>query len=229
MVSKYYKKEILESYDFLVFPINIGGLHWCIVVIDMWNQKIFYYDPLHSGAKREAAITNIKLFLTVTSTARMRLVKFGPRQFVCDFMVCWENQFILQTDGAGCGVFILMYAGTKLGLISISRTKKENEIVRTIIAYELLQSCIISDKREENVERSCKVMSLFRQEKGVSITLHCMTVGLKPKEFVWLLNNQVVFRNQTPKFQITQDNAGTYIRKLNYDDGTSLQSLPLYS
>ena len=226
MVSKYYKKEILESYDFLVFPINIGGLHWCIVVIDMWNQKIFYYDPLHSGVKREAAITNIKFFLTVTSTARMRLVKFGPRQFVSDFMVCWENQFILQTDGAGCGVFILMYAGTKLGLISISRTKKENEIVRTIFAYELLQSCIISDKREENVERSCKVMSLFRQEKGVSITLHCMTVGLKPKEFVWLLNNQVVFRNQTPKFQITQDNAGTYICKLNYDDGTSLQSLP---
>ena len=44
---KYYRNEIFESYDFIVLPINTGDLHWCVLVVDTWNQKIFYYDPLH--------------------------------------------------------------------------------------------------------------------------------------------------------------------------------------
>ena len=59
ILIKYYRNEIFESYDFIVFPINIGDLHWCVVVVDMWNQKIFYYDPLHKGATNAVVISNI--------------------------------------------------------------------------------------------------------------------------------------------------------------------------
>mgnify|MGYP002803810279 CR=1 FL=1 len=202
ILIKYYRNEIFESYDFIVFPINIGDQHWCVVVVDMWNQKIFYYDPLHTGATNLSVISNIVVFLTMSSTARGRLAKFDCKKFVTDFAVCSESHFPLQTDGASCGVFILLYVSNKIGLISTSRTKKTNDAVRTIIGYELLKNCIVCDEMKENFERSCQVMSLLRQENGRNATLHCMTVGVKPENFQWVVNNKVIFKSQTPNIYL---------------------------
>ncbi len=101
--------------------------------------------------------------------------------------------------------------------------KKESNIVRTIIAYELLHSCIICKDKSENLERSCKVMSLFRQENGGNAILHCMTVGAQLNEFEWVVV-KVAFRDQTAKFKMTQARVGTYVCKLNYDDEKQVQS-----
>ena len=46
-------------------------------------------------------------------------------------------------------------------------------------------------------------MSLFRQEDGRNATVHCMTVGVKPKNFNWVVNDKVIFKSQTPKFKMT--------------------------
>ena len=181
IATQYFKNHIFESYDFIVFPVNVGDMHWCVIVVDMWNQKIFYYDPLKTGAINESAITNITFFLTIFSTARNRSVEFDSKRFVTDFTICWESQFPLQTDDTSCGVFILMYIGTKLGLIGITRTRRDIENIRTIIAYELLQNCIVGDESETNARRSCKVMSLLRQENSSNAILHCMTVGGWPE------------------------------------------------
>ena len=80
ILIKYYRNEIFESYDFIVFPINIGDLHWCVVVVDMWNQKIFYYDPLQ-GATNAVVISNVRFFLTMSSTVRGHLAKFDSKKF----------------------------------------------------------------------------------------------------------------------------------------------------
>ena len=225
IATQYFKNHIFESYDFIVFPVNIGDMHWCVIVVDMWNQKIFYYDPLKTGAINESAITNITFFLTIFSTARNRLVEFDSKRFVTDFTICWESEFPLQTDDTSCGVFILMYVGTKLGLIGITRTRRDIENIRTIIAYELLQNCIVGDESETNARRSCKVMSLLRQENGSNAILHCMTVGGWPERFEWLKNTKIVFTNQTPKFKMTESMIGKYICKLYYNDGDVIQSL----
>ena len=226
MVSKHYRREIFESYDFLVFPINIGDLHWCVVVVDMWDQEICYYDPLITGSMNESAVKNITFFLKLMSTARKRLAKFESKQFVSDFTVCWEDKFPLQTDGESCGVFILMYVGTKLGITSTCRVKKRNEIVRILIAYELLQSRNICTERIETEQNSCKVMSLFSQDEGGKVILHCMVVGIKPKEFAWIFNDKIVFRIQTPTFKLTKAREGMYVCRIYYDNGTTLQSNP---
>ena len=119
---------------------------------------------------------------------------------------------------------MLLYVSNKIGLISISRTKRTNDAVRTIIAYELLKNCILCDEIKENFERSCQVMSLFRQEDGRNATVHCMTVGVKPKNFKWVVNDKVIFKSQTPEFKMTEARAGIYICKLTYDNGKVLQS-----
>ena len=67
-------------------------------------------------------------------------------------------------------------------------------------------------------------MSLFRQEDGRNATVHYMTVGVKPKNFKWVVNDKVIFKSQKPKFEMTKARAGIYICKLTYDDGRVLQS-----
>ena len=93
----------------------------------------------------------------------MRDVKIDSKSFASKFTICWEHEFPSQKDISSCGLFIVMYAGTKLGLINIERLKETNVRLRNIIASELLQCHLEPRKNRENKQPACKVFSSCKQ------------------------------------------------------------------
>ena len=145
-------------------------------------------------------------------------VKIDSKNFASEFTVCWEHEFPSEQDMSSCGLLILMYAGTELGLIIIERWKETNVRLRNIVASELLQCRLEPHKNRENKQPACKVFSSCKQASGGYVILHCKAIGREPKEFQWFFNNEIVSRGQIYKFRITNGQTGTYICKLIYDD-----------
>ena len=38
----------------------------------------------------------------------------------------------------------------------------------------------------------------FQTRGWKNATVHCMTVGVKPKNFKWVVNDKVIFKSETP-------------------------------
>ena len=64
MIIKSRKLIDCESYDYLLIPIHANDIHWTAVIMDIWDKRIYYYDPLGKGLQNETAIKLCKLFFT---------------------------------------------------------------------------------------------------------------------------------------------------------------------
>ena len=64
MIIKSRKLIDFESYDYLLIPIHANDVHWTAVIMDIWDKRIYYYDPLGKGFQNETAIKLCKLFFT---------------------------------------------------------------------------------------------------------------------------------------------------------------------
>ena len=138
MISKFHRDKIFESYDCHVIPINsMDGHHWCIVYNDVWKQTIYYYDPMQKGMQDVTATKLIKFYFNLLYEFRSYEVDVASKRFITAFDVCWESSFPLQNDHSSCGVYVLLYASSKLGLLNVDSKKNSMREIRKTIAVEL--------------------------------------------------------------------------------------------
>ena len=91
------------------------------MIVDIWDKRIYYYDPLGKGFQNETAIKLCKLFFTAFFKWRKTCsIEIGTKSFISGFEVTWEETFPWQNDSASCGVFVLMYMSHKLGLLTFN-------------------------------------------------------------------------------------------------------------
>jgi Ulp1 family protease len=91
--------------DHIVIPINIEGLHWVVVRVDVKGKSIYYYDSRHENG--EAHVDNIFEYLK-----KEHQDKFGeplPNPETWKRFPVVSSLTPRQDGGVDCAVFVCMY------------------------------------------------------------------------------------------------------------------------
>jgi len=98
----------IGSIDRVIIPVNVGNLHWVLVVIDVQARQFQYYDSMH-GVGAAHVLATARRWLSDEVAAR--LGKDVARAWEIEV---WEGEMDLglprQSDGGSCGVFVLAAA-----------------------------------------------------------------------------------------------------------------------
>ena len=106
-----HQKMILEEKDLLFFPINTNNQHWTVVVVDLCNQKLLYYDTLNRGGRGGRAtqvLKSIGRYLDDELVSRYDMTYIPAAQ-------SWPHFYPEESRASGnrqrnacdCGVFVL--------------------------------------------------------------------------------------------------------------------------
>ncbi len=70
-----------EACDYILIPINIQQ-HWTTVIVDIWNKRIFHYDPMVKGIQNEMAIKLFKVLFDMLYKYRKTCdIQIGSKVF----------------------------------------------------------------------------------------------------------------------------------------------------
>jgi len=98
----------IGAVDRVIIPVNVGNLHWVLVVIDVKARRFRYYDSMHGVGAAHVLVTARRWLLDEVAA---RLGKEVAR--ACEIEV-WEGEMDVglprQLDGGSCGVFVLAAA-----------------------------------------------------------------------------------------------------------------------
>ena len=72
--------------------------------------------------------------------------------------------------------------------------------------------------------RECSIPTRYKQWLGKRVVLRCKANGVRPKTFIWKLNNIKVSTAQTYIFTLNNDTTGTYVCQVAHDDGDIVTS-----
>lgn len=93
--SNAFRQKITDSHKFLVFPINIRNVHWCVAIASCETFELFIYDSMGANKLHTLVRKNLVLFL--------ESLKKGT----------WVKKRLIsnpaQKDGVSCGVFICAF------------------------------------------------------------------------------------------------------------------------
>ncbi|WVW81658.1 hypothetical protein I302_103653 [Kwoniella bestiolae CBS 10118] len=100
-VKRWTKKIDLFSKDLVIFPVNIGNMHWTACAINLKEKRIEYYDSMGDfGAHRNGIFRRVRGYLNDEHKER----KKTPFDFEG-----WTEEFNdntpQQDNGSDCGVF----------------------------------------------------------------------------------------------------------------------------
>jgi len=138
-VERWTKNVDIFSKRKVFFPINITGkkfAHWILVVADMENQQVVYYDSLE-GHYNFNIHGNILEYLGYEH--RQKLGKPLPLQ---------DWQFVkgynpIQNNGKDCGVFVCTFAEYLSRDAQFNFSQKNMLSFRKLIAYELMTQQLV--------------------------------------------------------------------------------------
>lgn len=85
----------------IFMPLNVGGAHWALLVIDFSKRKLCYYDSL--SMRPGAEVEKVKAILQ--TLAAKENVSLAKKDWQCVIEKCPQ-----QTNGNDCGVFTCMAA-----------------------------------------------------------------------------------------------------------------------
>jgi len=98
----------IGTVDRVLIPVNVGNLHWVLVVIDVEARRLQYYDSMH-GVGAAHVLETARRWLSDEVTARL-----GEDVARAWEMESWDCVMDIglprQTDGGSCGVFVLAAA-----------------------------------------------------------------------------------------------------------------------
>ena len=228
MLVNYHKRVIFEALEYLIIPINTDDKHWTVVFIDIWMARIFFYDPMYAGSRNETDIGLIKFYFEQFFGCNSYEVKILEKRFVIDFDVIWEKEFACQSDCASCGVYVLMYASHKLGLLNRDPLTDDIYDVRKEFVCELyrgkkfMASAML--KEPHKLKKRCSTASRYKQQVGKKVVLHCYSSYGSKVTFVWSFNGVAVSTSQTYEFLLSKDQEGEYICYVDYGNNVVLKS-----
>jgi sentrin-specific protease 1 len=132
---KDWNKVDLFSHRFVFIPIHMPN-HWCLVVVDIPNCKISYYDS--NGGDNDNCLDTIEQFLKDAhwATKQMDLPKFQKEN---------KNDIPRQTNAYDCGVFVCQFADF------IARNDKAGFTQENIAFLRLQMICEIILFRNQNI------------------------------------------------------------------------------
>ncbi|KAE9358039.1 hypothetical protein PF008_g2869 [Phytophthora fragariae] len=95
------------SAEHAMIPVNCNGNHWCSIMIDFAEQKLFYYDPMESTYKLglRAAAQSIK---SIVPGWQSRTARVQP---------C-ASTLGVRTDSYSCGIYVLVTFEVFSGAVS---------------------------------------------------------------------------------------------------------------
>lgn len=103
--SKKVAGKDIFNLDKVIVPVNISGMHWCLVVISVQEKKIQFYDSMGGGGKRY--LDGLMQYLKDEHMDK----KKTPMDGVDDWkLVVCEPDTPQQENGFDCGVFTCMFA-----------------------------------------------------------------------------------------------------------------------
>ena len=228
MISKFHKKVEFETLDYIIVPINTNNSqHWTVIFIDVWMARIYHYDPMLAGARKETDVKLIKFYFEQFFKCHSYDVEIQQKRFVTDFHVIWEEQFACQNDYSSCGVYVLMYLSHKLYLLNHDPVKVNIADVRKEMAEELhrgkkvVPTSLLNDSI--TVEKKCLSPSRYRQHFGNKVVLHCQS-SESGTTFTWTFQGVAVSSNQIFRFILSKEKVGDYFCYIRYNDGKVLKS-----
>ena len=212
-----------EAYDYLLMPINSNN-HWTAVCVDIWNKRVYYYDPMRKGNKNKTAIKMFKGFFEFFYKYRKTChILVETKRFIIDYDVVWEEIFPSQDDACSCGVFVLMYMSYHLGLLTFIPRVDSISSIRNAMAKELYLG-LKKHPMPMELDKRCISPTTYKQQVGKTVILYCSTSEIEGKKFTWTFNNLKVSNEQIYKFVLTEDKAGDYCCNVACNDGDSRTS-----
>ena len=153
-VQKWTKKVDIFSKRKVFFPINIvkGKFsHWVLVVADMVNQELVYYDSLKEYYNKESHMA-IMEYLGFEHEQKL------GKSFPLDDWKFLKGSNPVQNNGVDCGVFVCIFAEYLSRDVAFNFTQKHILEFRKLIAYEISTKQIFkidvnSNSIEEEINR----------------------------------------------------------------------------
>ena len=91
----------LFSKDLVMFPINIGNMHWTAGIIDLKNKRVEYFDSMGTGGREEEVFDVVMDYLSAEWKD-----KGHPGEFpTSEWTVRIDETAPKQDNGSDCGVF----------------------------------------------------------------------------------------------------------------------------
>jgi len=132
-IKRWTKKVNIFSKSKVFFPINIVQgtfAHWVLVVADMVNKELVYYDSLKDYYYYESLLT-IMEYLWFEHTEKL------GKSFLIDDWKVYKGSNPLQHNGTDCGVFVCTIAEYLSRDAEFNFTQEHMLAFRKLIAYEL--------------------------------------------------------------------------------------------
>lgn len=159
-VAKWVSKMNKFECEKLIFPLHIAHQnHWVLIVADMENRQILWFDPLNVLAHRNAFTNTLKHFLQDEEAKHISNLFGGAEEeaskktsdtaaapnnsnnSTCNTTRAWhivQPHIPKQHNGHDCGVFVLAHALCEIDKRKISFTEEDLIEFRKKIAYSML-------------------------------------------------------------------------------------------
>jgi len=125
----------LAAVDIIVVPLNLGRVHWVLLVIDVANCVFKYCDSFLDGDS-SGAVPHLRDWLK--DEARHQLGQEAASAMHIDDWPLVENEDMPeQLDGCSCGVFALAAAECSAAGVPLSYTQDDMKTLRERIAIDL--------------------------------------------------------------------------------------------
>uniref|UniRef100_A0A182W1W2 Ubiquitin-like protease family profile domain-containing protein n=1 Tax=Anopheles minimus TaxID=112268 RepID=A0A182W1W2_9DIPT len=102
-VRRWTRKVDLLAHDMIVVPVHVGGIHWCMSIIDLRRKTIDYYDSM--GSPNNVVLNALEEYLCQESMDK-RKKPFDKSGLTKQNM----RDCPRQKNGSDCGVFSCMFA-----------------------------------------------------------------------------------------------------------------------
>ncbi len=129
--KRHYKNKSLWLQEFICIPINIGNYHWVLVVVDIEQREINFYDSM--GGNGNEYLHAILKWLQADSEDND--IPFDESDWI---LTDHKKDIPQQTNGYDCGVFVLMTAEYKTNHYEFNYNQDDMPRIRMEIATQIL-------------------------------------------------------------------------------------------
>jgi sentrin-specific protease 1 len=128
-VKRWTKKRDIFSADKLYFPINLGNMHWVLVVVDVQSKCVRHYDSL--GADGELYLQGFLLWLQHEASSSSKV--FNKEDWAVETM-----RPPPQDDCSSCGVCVIVTALLLSSDLPLCHGRRHFAHLRKLIARDIL-------------------------------------------------------------------------------------------
>jgi len=130
-MRKWTNRVDLFSYDILMVPIHQYDAHWALVVVDLTQKRVDFYDSFNSNGFK--IMQRIKEYLAMEAISKMS-EKFDE----VDSLVLHSREDIpLQQNSSDCGVFMCQYAEYASRRVPINFAQSNMAYFRKRMVWEI--------------------------------------------------------------------------------------------